>query len=80
MKALHRLIAPNASSLKESELLLEINNRGNADYCRGVKRQCLSVQKISGMDDDATPSVRGRSFLETKWESENSRKRRTYTL
>ncbi|KAL4752983.1 hypothetical protein BDW72DRAFT_170101 [Aspergillus terricola var. indicus] len=76
MKALHQLIAPNASSLKESELLLEINNRGNADYCRGVKRQCLSVQKISGEDDDATPSVRGRSFLETKWESENSRKRR----
>ncbi|KAL4776467.1 hypothetical protein BDW60DRAFT_176401 [Aspergillus nidulans var. acristatus] len=76
MKALHQLIAANASSLKESELLLEINNRGNADYRRGVKRQCLSVQKISGKDDDATPSVRGRSFLETKWECENSRKRR----
>ncbi|KAL4742530.1 hypothetical protein BDV11DRAFT_180592 [Aspergillus similis] len=75
MKALHQLIAPSASSLKESELLLEINNRGNADYCRGVKRQCLP-QKISGEDDGATPGVRGRSFLETKWESENSRKRR----
>ncbi|KAL4999740.1 hypothetical protein BDV10DRAFT_52027 [Aspergillus recurvatus] len=76
MKALQQLIAPDASSLKESELLLEINTRENADYCRGVKRQCLIAQKFSGKDDGATPSGRGRSFLETKWESEVSRKRR----
>ncbi|KAL4976692.1 hypothetical protein BDW66DRAFT_150846 [Aspergillus desertorum] len=73
MKALQQLIAPGASSLKESELSLEINTRENADYCRGVKRQCIVMQ---GEDDGATPSGRGRSFLETKWESEVSRKRR----
>ncbi|KAL6232594.1 hypothetical protein BDW75DRAFT_242812 [Aspergillus navahoensis] len=76
MKALQQLIAPDASSPKESELLLEINTRENADYCRGVKRQCLIVQKFSGEHDGATPPGRGRSFLETKWESEVSRKRR----
>ncbi|KAL5049013.1 hypothetical protein BDW71DRAFT_177006 [Aspergillus fruticulosus] len=76
MKALQQLIAPDASRLKESELLLEINTRENADYCRGVKRQCLIVQKSPGERDNATPPGRGRSFLETKWESEVSRKRR----
>ncbi|KAL4782831.1 hypothetical protein BJX76DRAFT_275997 [Aspergillus varians] len=79
MKALQQLIAPDANGLKESELLLEINTARNTGYCRGVKRQCLVVQKTSAEDEDAgaeTPSVRGRSFLETKWESELSRKRR----
>ncbi|RDW65933.1 uncharacterized protein DSM5745_09672 [Aspergillus mulundensis] len=76
MKALQQLITPDATGLKESELLHEINARANADYCRGVKRQCRVFQRSSDEDDSETPSGRGRSFLETKWESEVSRKRR----
>ncbi|KAL4881968.1 hypothetical protein BJY04DRAFT_187755 [Aspergillus karnatakaensis] len=76
MKALQQMIAPVGSGLKESEFVLEINTRRNTDYDRGVKRQCL-VGKHSS-DDDAENSTRGRSFLETKWESEVSRKRRMY--
>ncbi|KAL2798455.1 hypothetical protein BJX66DRAFT_334156 [Aspergillus keveii] len=81
MKALQQLINPNTSGLKESELLLEINTQRNNEGLRGVKRQCLSVQKSSSeaeVEEDGadTSAVRGRSFLETKWESEVSRKRR----
>jgi hypothetical protein len=82
MKALQQLINPDTSGLKESELLLEINTQRNNEGLRGVKRQCLSVQKSSSeaeVEEDGadTSAVRGRSFLETKWESEVSRKRRT---
>ncbi|KAL4908276.1 hypothetical protein BDW74DRAFT_174963 [Aspergillus multicolor] len=77
MKALQQLVTPDATGLKESELLHEINARANADYCRGVKRQCRVFQRSESDDDDSeTTSGRGRSFLETKWESEVSRKRR----
>ncbi|KAL4958420.1 hypothetical protein BDW69DRAFT_179625 [Aspergillus filifer] len=77
MKALQQLIAPDASGLKESELLLEINTSRNTEYCRGIKRQCLAVHIRAEEDDSAGNSTgRSRSFLETKWESEVSRKRR----
>ncbi|KAL3489386.1 hypothetical protein BJX62DRAFT_209361 [Aspergillus germanicus] len=81
MKALQQLINLDTSGLKESELLLEINTQRNNEGLRGVKRQCLSVQKSSseaeiGEEGADTSAVRGRSFLETKWESEMSRKRR----
>ncbi|KAL4913643.1 hypothetical protein BDW62DRAFT_192066 [Aspergillus aurantiobrunneus] len=78
MKALQQLIAPDV--LQESELLLEINTRRNAENSRGVKRQCLAAaHKSAGGDDNVEPSnMRGRSFLEKKWESEVSRKPRTY--
>ncbi|KAL2823885.1 hypothetical protein BDW59DRAFT_162854 [Aspergillus cavernicola] len=77
MKALQQLTAPGADSLKESELSLEINTQRNAGDIRGIKRQCLGVQWPSTEDESVeTCSVRGRSFLETKWESEVSRKRR----
>jgi hypothetical protein len=82
MKALQQLINPDTSGLKESELLLEINTQRNNEGLRGVKRQCLSTQRFSTKADvekegPETSAVRGRSFLETKWESEASRKRRT---
>ncbi|CEN59447.1 hypothetical protein ASPCAL01897 [Aspergillus calidoustus] len=81
MKALQQLINPDTSGLKESELLLEINTQRNNEGLRGVKRQCLSTQRFSTEADvekegPETSAVRGRSFLETKWESEASRKRR----
>ncbi|KAL2866523.1 uncharacterized protein BJX67DRAFT_129826 [Aspergillus lucknowensis] len=76
MKALQKLITPCASGLRESEFVLEINTRRNTDDLRGVKRQCLSVQRSPGDESVETSAVRGRSFLETKWESEVSRKRR----
>ncbi|KAL4798615.1 hypothetical protein BDV19DRAFT_356589 [Aspergillus venezuelensis] len=77
MKALQQLIAPDASGLKESELLLEINTSRNTEYSRGVKRQCLAGHIHAEEDDSAGNSTgRSRSFLETKWESEVSRKRR----
>ncbi|KAJ0424397.1 hypothetical protein BJY00DRAFT_276588 [Aspergillus carlsbadensis] len=81
MKALQQLINPDTSGLKESELLFEINTQRNNEGLRGVKRQCLAAQKSSseleeGEEGTDTSAVRGRSFLETKWESEVSRKRR----
>ncbi|KAL4867018.1 hypothetical protein BDV12DRAFT_172037 [Aspergillus spectabilis] len=76
MKAMQQMIAPEASGLKESEFDLEINTRRNTDYTRGVKRQCL-VAKYSSDDENAkTNHVRGRSFLETKWESEVRKRRK----
>ncbi|KAL4945404.1 hypothetical protein BDV06DRAFT_184837 [Aspergillus oleicola] len=77
MKTLQQLIAPDASCLKESELFLEINTSRNTDYSRGVKRQCLGAHIHAEEDDNAgNLTGRSRSFLETKWESDVSRKRR----
>ncbi|KAL4965087.1 uncharacterized protein BDV14DRAFT_189883 [Aspergillus stella-maris] len=77
MKALQQLIAPDPSGLKESALLLEINTSRNTEYSRGIKRQCLAGHTHAEEDDSAGNSTgRSRSFLETKWESEVSRKRR----
>ncbi|KAJ5374875.1 hypothetical protein N7517_006881 [Penicillium concentricum] len=44
----------------------------NSDYQRGVKRQCVDP----GADQETEAEQRGRSFLETKWEMQASRKRR----
>ncbi|KAL2819410.1 hypothetical protein BJX63DRAFT_8787 [Aspergillus granulosus] len=79
MKALQQLINPSTSGLKESELLLEINTRRNNEGFRGVKRQCLSVQRTTetGAEENA---ARGRSFLETKWESEVRKRRKLPTV
>ncbi|KAJ5297681.1 hypothetical protein PENANT_c005G05228 [Penicillium antarcticum] len=46
----------------------------NADYQRGVKRQCVDPTQSAELETEA--EQRGRSFLETKWEMEASRKRR----
>ncbi|KGO64605.1 hypothetical protein PITC_093320 [Penicillium italicum] len=45
----------------------------NPDYQRGVKRQCVDPAEA---DHETEAEQRGRSFLETKWEMQASRKRR----
>ncbi|KGO37905.1 hypothetical protein PEX2_103770 [Penicillium expansum] len=45
----------------------------NSDYQRGVKRQCVDPAEA---DHESEAEQRGRSFLETKWEMQASRKRR----
>lgn len=47
----------------------------DASYPRGVKRLCIGPDG-AGDDTDSAIEQRGRSFLETKWESEVMRKRR----
>lgn len=66
MKSLGR---SSSSGLGNDGLDTEINGARNGDYVRGVKRRCF------GIGDGATQE-RGRSFLETKWELEITRKRR----
>lgn len=54
-----------------------INASKDAAYVRGVKRLCVG----SGESEDLVQTQEpGRSFLETKWESEASRKRRKYCV
>ncbi|KAH8428156.1 uncharacterized protein LDX57_005861 [Aspergillus melleus] len=64
MKALQRLVATERESVDEDLYFTEINTSRNATTMRGVKRRCFSLEE----DTDETAS-RGRSFLETKWES-----------
>ncbi|KAJ5230738.1 hypothetical protein N7489_011446 [Penicillium chrysogenum] len=45
----------------------------NSDYQRGVKRLCVDP---ADADRETEAEQRGRSFLETKWEMQASRKRR----
>ncbi|KAJ5779514.1 hypothetical protein N7457_007234 [Penicillium paradoxum] len=45
----------------------------NSDYQRGVKRLCVDP---ADADRETEPEQRGRSFLETKWEMQASRKKR----
>ncbi|KAJ5814964.1 hypothetical protein N7474_006741 [Penicillium riverlandense] len=47
----------------------------DASYPRGVKRLCIGPDG-AGDDTDSAIEQRGRSFLETKWESDVTRKRR----
>lgn len=73
MKALQRLISAQSGPNDHDDLYTEINTSRNEEYMRGVKRRCLVHN--SEEQGEATTS-RGRSFLETKWESEASGKRR----
>lgn len=67
-------------SLQSSDVLgnnafeTAINASRDASYTRGVKRQRMGP----GDSEDADVVVPGRSFLETKWESEAMRKRREF--
>lgn len=76
MKALQQMIA--ADEEEENELDMEINASRNAGLLRGVKRRCLETGTINNNKGDGEDDsiVRGRSFLETKWESEMGRRRR----
>ena len=46
-----------------------------SDYQRGVKRLCVDP---ADADRETEAERRGRSFLETKWEMQASRKRRKF--
>ncbi|KAE8349343.1 hypothetical protein BDV28DRAFT_141461 [Aspergillus coremiiformis] len=75
MKALQLLAATQSGLDDHDDLYTEINTSRNEDYIRGVKRRCL----VHHSDDQLEPSAsRGRSFLETKWESEASGRRRKF--
>ncbi|CAI7568897.1 unnamed protein product [Penicillium glandicola] len=50
-----------------------IGGSKNSDYQRGVKRLCVDP---ADADHETEAERRGRSFLETKWEMQASRKRR----
>lgn len=73
MKALQRLISAQSGPDDHDDLCTEINTARNEDYMRGVKRRCLVHNPEEQVE---TKASRGRSFLETKWESEASGKRR----
>lgn len=66
-------------SLQSSDVLgnnafeTAINAPRDASYTRGVKRQ-----RMGPGDSEDVDVVPGRSFLETKWESEAMRKRREF--
>ncbi|KAF7589684.1 hypothetical protein BBP40_003976 [Aspergillus hancockii] len=73
MKALQQLIAPQSD--QDEDLYTEINASRNKDYLRGVKRRCL----VHDSEDQLQAiTSRGRSFLETKWESEATGRRRKF--
>jgi hypothetical protein len=52
-----------------------IGTSQNSDYQRGVKRRCVDP---ADADQETELEQRGRSFLETKWEMQASRKRREF--
>jgi hypothetical protein len=52
---------------------IAIGGANNLDYKRGVKRLCVDP---ADADHETELEQRGRSFLETKWEMQASRKRR----
>ncbi|KAF9887758.1 hypothetical protein FE257_009564 [Aspergillus nanangensis] len=76
MKALQQMIVED-QKVAVDDLYVEINTSRNTDLLRGVKRQCFTLgeaQSDNTTIDEDTP--RGRSFLETKWESEVTGRRR----
>ncbi|OJJ49413.1 hypothetical protein ASPZODRAFT_1474150 [Penicilliopsis zonata CBS 506.65] len=76
MKSLQKLVAEEDACVADvaDELDLEINFSRQTGYLRGVKRICLNEKDTEG--EVEVGKERGRSFLETKWESEMARKRR----
>ncbi|KAJ5762223.1 uncharacterized protein N7511_005605 [Penicillium nucicola] len=62
----------NMNATESKNTSIGVSN--NSDYQRGVKRQC--VDPTQSVDHETDAEQRGRSFLETKWEMEASRKRR----
>ncbi|GAA83605.1 hypothetical protein ASPFODRAFT_55985 [Aspergillus luchuensis CBS 106.47] len=74
MKALQQLIAAERHTV-DDDLHLEINTSRNPGLRRGVKRRCFALEA-----DALEDSVRGRSFLETQWESEVNGRRREFIL
>ncbi|KAF7170095.1 hypothetical protein CNMCM5623_002644 [Aspergillus felis] len=73
MKALQRLVAASHEDVDE-DLFAEINLSRNLGFVRGVKRRCFGLEDPESQSDSTV--LRGRSFLETKWESEATGRRR----
>ncbi|PLB42457.1 uncharacterized protein BDW47DRAFT_121566 [Aspergillus candidus] len=67
LKMLEQMVA--AEDAVDDEPQLEINGARNAEFLRGVKRRFLLLEN-SDQDRNSTEQTHGRSFLETKWESE----------
>ncbi|KAI9932968.1 hypothetical protein MW887_009220 [Aspergillus wentii] len=74
MKALQQMIAAEQDGIHD-DLHTEINTSKNFEFLRGVKRRCLKIDHDADDSSDAGME-RGRSFLETKWESEMGGRRR----
>ncbi|GIJ81892.1 hypothetical protein Asppvi_000395 [Aspergillus pseudoviridinutans] len=73
MKALQRLVAASHEDVDE-DLFAEINLSRNLGFVRGVKRRCFGLEGPESQSDSTV--LRGRSFLETKWETEATGRRR----
>lgn len=65
----------SSTALEHDALQTAINTSKDAAYVRGVKRLCVgtgeSAEHADGGDEQTKPP-----FVETKWDSEASRKRR----
>jgi hypothetical protein len=75
MKGLQRLVAASHEAVDE-DLFTEINLSRNLGFVRGVKRRCFGLEDPESQSDSRV--LRGRSFLETKWESEATGRRRMH--
>ncbi|KAA8648658.1 hypothetical protein EYZ11_010815 [Aspergillus tanneri] len=76
MKTLQQMIATTQNCV-EHDFSTEINSSRTAACLRGIKRRCFTL----GENSDEPSSLvggksRGRSFLETKWETDASGRRR----
>ncbi|KAL4888302.1 hypothetical protein BDV59DRAFT_188777 [Aspergillus ambiguus] len=74
MKQLQQSILAEQEAVDDG-VTTEINTSRNFGFLRGVKRQCFGLedaQSVDGTDD----TLRSRSFLETKWESQTMGRRR----
>lgn len=76
MKALQQMIGTASKRVEEDDLDTEINSSRNSSLLRGLKRRCLDAGPEEDVDSGA--SGRGRSFLETKWESQIQRRRECF--
>lgn len=73
LKMLQQMVA--AEDAVDDEPQLEINGARNTEYLRGVKRRFLLLENPD-QDRNSTEQTQGRSFLETKWESEATGRKR----
>jgi hypothetical protein len=65
----------SSTALDHDALQTAINTSKDSAYVRGVKRLCVGPGESAEVANVELPQP-GRPFLETKWESEVSRKRR----
>lgn len=69
----------DSSAAKDQDALqAAINTSKDAAYVRGVKRLCVATDDVTETNNEGL-SLFKTPFLETKWDSEASRKRREYS-